>query len=115
MGGRADAAEPRVWQINALEWETAAAVDPVGEPWPLAAWLASLPEEGLMLRVLPVSLIAGGPCGGGHVLLAESWGDRLYFAVPPGAIPALIGHLPEAEFADLVRRTPALGEPGAAR
>ncbi len=108
MRERADAAGARVWQINALDWETVAAVDPVGEPLPVAEWLASLPEEGLTLKVLPVSLIAGGPCGGGHVLLAESWGDRIYFAVPPAAIPALAGHLPPDEYAELVRRTPAL-------
>lgn len=77
----------RVWPIDALHWETTAAVDPVGTPWSLDAWLASLPGAGLTRKILPVSLIADGPCGGGHVLLAESWGDRLYFAVPPNGAP----------------------------
>ncbi|MDP9371257.1 MAG: hypothetical protein M3Q65_02120 [Chloroflexota bacterium] len=110
MGATPEAAggAVRVWQIDGDAWETEAAVDPVGEALPLGEWLASLPEERLTLKVLPISRIAGGPCDGGHVLLAEAWADRLYFAVPPAAVPALAGHLPPAEYDELVRRTPAL-------
>lgn len=114
MGATPEAVEGavRVWQIDEEAWETEAAVDPVGEPLPLDEWLASLPEERLTLKVLPISRIAGGPCDGGHVLLAEAWADRLYFAVPPAALPALEGHLPADEYAELLRRTPALGGAG---
>ena len=108
MGGRADAAGLAVWQIDGLEWEGRAVVDPVGAALPLGAWLASLPAEGLTLRLLPISRIKGGVCDGGHVLLAQGDEGRVYFAVPAAAIPALAGHLPADEYAELVRRTPAL-------
>ncbi len=108
MRGRADAAGAPVWQIDGLDWEGQAVVDPVGEALPVGEWLASLPEEGLALRLLPVSRIKGGVCDGGHVLLAQGAGGRVYFAVPAAAIPALEGHLPADDYAELVRRTPAL-------
>lgn len=107
MGVTGEPGAVPVRQIDGLAWEGEAAVDPVGEAWAVAAWLALLREHRLALRVLPISRIAGGPYDGGHVLLAQN-GGRLYFAVPAAAIPALEGHLPAADYAELVRRTPAL-------
>ena len=105
-----------VWQIGGEAGEGLAVAEPVAGPWPVAEWLALVERAALRLRVLPVSLLAGsGVAVGGHVLLGEAYADRVYFALAPGAIPALVGHLPDEEFAELVRRTPALGDPGAAR
>ena len=109
MGARGEPRGDLVTQIDAMTWEGEAAVDPVGPRWPVSEWLELARQWGLTLRVLPISLIGGdGPYAGGHVLLAEAWADRLYFAVPPAALPALAGHLPADEYAELVRRTPAL-------
>lgn len=108
MGARDEPGPVPVRQIAAIAWEGEAAVDPVGDGWAVGDWLALLREHGLALAVLPISRIAGGPYDGGHVLAAEG-GGRLYFAVPPAAIPALVGHLPDEAFAELLRRTPALG------
>jgi hypothetical protein len=96
-----------VSQIDALTWEGEAAVDPVGPGWPVAEWLGLVRAWGVTLRVPPISTIGGdGPHAGGHVLLAEAWGDRLYFAVPAAAIPALGPLLSPDEYAEVLRRTP---------
>ena len=107
MGAAHEPGVGLVRQIAAIAWEGAGAVEPVGDGWPVADWLALLRAHDLTLGVLPISRITGGPYDGGHVLVAQD-GGRLYFAVPAAAIPALAGHLPADEYAELVRRTPAL-------
>lgn len=107
MGGAGEPGAVPVRQIEGIAWEGEAAVDPVGAGWAVGDWLALLRERDLTLALLPVSRIAGGPYDGGHVLAAEG-GGRLYFAVPAAVIPALEGHLPADDYAELVRRTPAL-------
>ena len=47
-------------------------------------------EWKLALCMPPISTTGGdGPHAGGHVVFAQAWGDRLYFAAPATAIPAL--------------------------
>ena len=100
-----EAGEPVVRLIDADAWE-GGALELVGRPVPVAEWLATLDAWGLRLHALPVSRIVDGPYDGGHVLLAQDRAERLYFAVPAAALPALAGHLPAAAYAALLRRTP---------
>ena len=102
-----EAGEPVVRLIDADAWE-GGAIELVGRPVPVAEWLATLDAWGMGLHALPVSRIVDGPYDGGHVLLAQDRAERLYFAVPAAALPALVGHLPAGEHAALLRRTPAL-------
>jgi len=106
-----DAREPVVQLIDADAWE-GGAIALVGRPVPVAEWLATLDAWGLRLHALPVSRIVDGPYDGGHVLLAQDRAERLYFAVPAAALPALAGHLPAEAHAALLRRTPLLHAAG---
>ena len=106
-----EAGAPVVRLIDADAWE-GGAIALVGRPVPVAEWLATLDEWGLRLHALPVSRIVDGPYDGGHVLLAQDRAERLYFAVPAAALPALAGHLPAEAHAALLRRTPALHAAG---
>jgi hypothetical protein len=106
MGARDEGRRDWVVQIDAMTWEGVAAVDPVGPGWPVEEWLALARAWGLALRMPPISVIGGdSPHAGGHVLLAEAWGDRLYFVIPTTAIPALGQYLLPDEYAELLRRT----------
>ena len=97
--------------IDEWAWE-GGEVDPTGDELTVAAWLDTVRAFGLALHALPASRIVGGRYDGGHVLVADDQGGRLYFAVPAAAIPALRDHLPAEEYADLVRRTPHLAAGG---
>ncbi len=79
----------------------------VGRPVPVWEWLTKLREWEMRLSLPPLSRITSGPYDGGHVLVAT--GDtRLPFAVPLAALPLLRAWLPTHEYAEVVRRTPAL-------
>ena len=107
-----EAGKPVVRLIDADAWE-GGVLELVGRPVPVAEWLATLDAWGLRLHALPVSRIVDGPYDGGYVLLAQDRAERLYFAVPAAALPALAGHLPAEEYAALLRRPPPLPAVGA--
>ncbi len=100
----ADPMQLIVQGIDEWAWE-GGEVDPTGDELTVEEWLGKVRAFGLALHALPASRIVGGRYDGGHVLVADDQGGRLYFAVPAAAIPALRDHLPAEEYADLVRRT----------
>jgi len=93
-----DGTEPEVYWIVPRAWEDALAVEVV-RGVPLRQWLAILREWGMEVVTLPYqSEIAGGPADGGHVVAVEADNGRHYFALPPAALPALRGLVPDADY-----------------
>ncbi len=91
--------EPTVWWIVPSAWEDELEVLPQHDPIPLRHWLAILHEWGMAVVTLPYqSAIAGGPADGGRVVAVEADNGRHYFALPPAALPALRGLLPDADY-----------------
>jgi len=70
---------------------------------PLRQWLTILREWGMAVVTLPYQRkIAGGPADGGRVVAVEADNGRHYFALPPAALPALRGLVPDAAYARLL-------------
>ena len=73
----------------------------IAERVPLAVdrWAAVLRREGYTAHWIPASAIEDGPYAGGIVVLATRPDDgRHYIAVPPEAIPALVGVLSPQDY-----------------
>ncbi len=97
-----DGTEPEVYWIVPRAWEDALAVEVV-RGVPLRQWLAILREWGMEVVTLPYqSAIAGGPADGGHVVAVEADNGRHYFALPPAALSALRGLVPDADYTRLL-------------
>jgi hypothetical protein len=104
---------PQIIQmLDGEAWERGEIVI-VGRSVTVTEWLSKLAEWEMRLVLPPLSRITGGPYDGGHVLMVVN-GERLYFAVPTAAIPALRPWLTDGDYRELIRRTPAPGN-GAAR
>jgi len=97
MEPTSDGTEPEVYWIVPRAWEDELAVEVV-RGVPLRQWLAILREWGMAVVTLPYqSRIAGGPADGGRVVAVEADNGRHYFALPPAALPALRGLVPDAD------------------
>jgi len=91
--------EPTVLWIVGSAWEDELEVLPQHDPIPLRHWLAILREWDMEIVTLPYqSGIAGGPADGGRVVAVEADNGRHYFALPPAALPALRGLIPDAAY-----------------
>ncbi len=97
-----DGTEPEVYWIVPRAWEDELAVEVV-RGVPLRQWLTILREWGMAVVTLPYqSRIAGGAADGGRVVAVEADNGRHYFALPPAALPALRGLVPDAAYARLL-------------
>jgi len=95
--------EPAVLWIVPTAWEDELTVLPQYDPIPLRQWLAILREWGMDVVTLPYqSGIVGGPADGGRVVAVEADNGRHFFALPPEALPALRGLIPDADYARLL-------------
>ncbi len=93
-----DGTEPEVYWIVPHAWEDELAVEMV-RGVPLRQWLAILREWGMAIVTLPYqSGIMGGPADGGRVVAVEADNGRHYFALPPEALPALRGLVPDDDY-----------------
>ena len=102
MEPTSDGTEPEVYWIVPRAWEDALVVEVV-RGVPLRQWLAILREWGMEVVTLPYqSAIAGGPADGGHVVAVEADNGRHYFALPPAALSALRGLVPDADYTRLL-------------
>ncbi len=91
--------EPMVLWIVPSAWEDELEVLPQHDPIPLRQWLAILREWGMEIVTLPYqSGIAGGPADGGRVVAVEADNGRHFFALPPAALPALRGLIPDDDY-----------------
>ncbi len=96
-------AEPTVLWIVPGAWEDELEVLPQHDPIPLRQWLAILREWGMDIVTLPYqNRIAGGPADGGRVVAVEADNGRHFFALPPAALPALQGLLPDEDYRRLL-------------
>ena len=112
MEPRADGAEPEVYWIVPRAWEDELAVEVV-RGVPLRQWLAILREWGMAVVVLPYQGgIVGGPADGGRVVAVEADNGRHYFALPPAALPALQGLVPDAAYRRLLADVEEGGDGG---
>jgi len=103
-------AEPEVYWIVPRAWEDALAVEVV-RGLPLRQWLAILREWDMEVVALPYQGgIAGGPAAGGRVVAVEADNGRHYFALPPAALPALQGLVPDAAYRRLLAGAEEGGE-----
>ena len=93
-----DGTEPEVYWIVPRAWEDELAVQVV-RGVPLRQWLAILREWDMDVVTLPYQDgIVGGPADGGRVVAVEADNGRHYFALPPEALPALRGLVPDAAY-----------------
>ncbi len=112
MEPREDGAEPEVYWIVPRAWEDELAVEVV-RGVPLRQWLAILREWGMAVVVLPYQGgIVGGPADGGRVVAVEADNGRHYFALPPAALPALQGLVPDAAYRRLLAGAEEGGDGG---
>ncbi len=112
MEPREDGAEPEVYWIVPRAWEDELAVEVV-RGVPLRQWLAILREWGMAVVVLPYQGgIVGGPADGGRVVAVEADNGRHYFALPPAALPALQGLVPDAAYRRLLADVEEGGDGG---
>lgn len=86
-------------------WEEERRILPQYAPIPFDVWIRIVRDEGLHIRRLAESKIAGGPCDQGHVIAVDSDDDTNLFALPPEAIPALSGLLSMSDHAILLRQS----------
>ena len=108
--------EQFVYWLDAWAWDKELTLVPLAAYHDsVEHWLELIHAMHWKVMLLPYDArIAGGPCAGGHVVAVETGGGRQYAALPPGAIPALRGEIPEADYRALRRATPALaGDPTA--
>ena len=108
--------EHLVYWLDPWAWDKELRLVPLhAHPDPVGLWLGLLHAQGWRVMLLPYDArIAGGPCAGGHVVAVETGEGRQYAALPPEAIAALRGEIPEADYRALRRATPALaGDPAA--
>jgi len=96
-----------VRMLDGEAWEQGEIVI-TGRSVTVTEWLSKLAEWGMRLSLPPLSRITGGPYDGGQVLMAVN-GERLYFAVPAVAVPALRPWLTDGDYRELIRRTRAPG------
>jgi hypothetical protein len=104
-------ADITVAMIHPPTWENDGEVFPITDPIPVDEWLEKVSRLGWELETMPDdSLIAGGPYGGGHVILVhnEEEYNTFLFAIPPVTIPLLRGLLTEDQYRALLSRTPRL-------
>ena len=107
-----DGTEPEVYWIVPRAWEDELAVEVV-RGVPLRQWLAILREWDMEIVTLPYqSRIAGGPADGGRVVAVEADNGRHYFALPPAALPALQGLVPDAAYRRLLADVAEGGDGG---
>jgi len=100
-----------VSMIHIPTWENEQKVVEITQPIPIEEWLQKSAGSGCQVEVLPYdSLIAGGRYDGGHVVMVHDHEEEntYMFALPPEAIPLLLGLLPDEQYAKLVDRTPTL-------
>jgi len=103
-------AELEVYWIVPRAWEDELAVEVV-RGVPLRQWLAILREWGMAVVALPYQGgIVGGPAAGGRVVAVEADNGRHYFALPPAALPALRGLVPDAAYRRLLADADANAE-----
>ncbi len=103
--------EITVSMIHIPTWENELRVVEITQPIPMEEWLQKSAHPGNQVEVPPYgSLIAGGRYDGGHVIIVhDAEEENTYmFAVPPEAIPLLLGLLPGDQYHKLVACTPAL-------
>lgn len=86
-------------------WEEERRILPQYAPIPFDVWLRVVHAEGLHVRRLDDSKIAGGPCDQGHVIAIDAEYDTNLFALPPEALPALNGLLSPADYSELLRQS----------
>ena len=107
-----DGTEPEVYWIVPRAWEDELAVEVV-RGVPLRQWLAILREWDMEIVTLPdQSRLAGGPADGGRVVAVEADNGRHYFALPPAALPALQGLVPDAAYRRLLADVAEGGDGG---
>ncbi len=110
MEPRENGAEPEVYWIVPRAWEDELAVEVV-RGVPLRQWLAILREWGMAVVALPYQGgIVGGPADGGRVVAVDADNGRHYFALPPAALPALRGLVPDAAYRRLLAGAEEGGE-----
>ncbi len=100
-----------VSMIHIPTWENEQKVVEITQPIPIEEWLQKSAGPGCQVEALPYdSLIAGGRYDGGHVVMVhDNEEENTYmFALPPEAIPLLLGLLLDGQYRTLVARTPAL-------
>ncbi len=100
-----------VSMIHIPTWENEQKVVEITQPIPIEEWLQKSAGSGCQVEVLPYdSLIAGGRYDGGHVVMVHDADEEntYMFALPPEAIPLLLGLLLDGQYRTLVARTPAL-------
>jgi len=111
---RENGAEPEVYWIVPRAWEDELAVEVV-RGVPLRQWLAILREWDMEVMTLPYHAgIVGGPAAGGRVIAVEATNGRHYFALPPAALPALQGLVPDAAYRRLLADVEEGGDGGEA-
>jgi len=64
----------------------------------VAAWRQIVDDGGMTVEVEPESRIAGGPADEGHVVRVDGEDGLHYFVLPPAALPALRGLVPDADY-----------------
>jgi len=95
--------EPMVLWIVPSAWEDELEVLPQHDPIPLRQWLAILREWGMDVVTLPYqSRIVAGPADDGRVVAVEADNGRHFFALPPAALPALRGLIPDDDYRRLL-------------
>ncbi len=96
-----DASELTVHEIYDKAWRVGH-VDPLGDkPTSLAHFLDIVREMGVRLRAEPNGELESGPYAGGRVIAADTNDGRLYFMIPPEAIPLLREYMPEEDYREL--------------
>ncbi len=111
MAETATGTESTVSMIHIPTWENDLEVYEITDPIPVGDWLDVITRPGRELETLPYdSLITGGRYDGGHVVIVHDADEQntYMFALPPEAIPLLLGLLLDGQYRTLVARTPAL-------
>lgn len=97
-----DTSELTVHEIYDKAWRVGH-VDPLGDkPTPLDRFLGVVREMGVRLRAEPNGALESGPYAGGQVIAADTNDGRLYFMIPPEAIPLLRDYLTEEDYRELM-------------
>jgi len=107
-------AEGCVLLVLPSSFEEGLGLIPQRPPIAVDQWAAILRREGYTAHWIPASAIEDGPYAGGIVVMATRPDDgRHYIAVPPEAIPALVGVLSPQDYRRVQEDLRALREGGA--
>jgi len=113
-GQESPRAEGCVLLVLPSSFEEGLGLLPQRPPLAVDQWAAILRREGYTAHWIPASAIEDGPYAGGIVVMATRPDDgRHYIAVPPEAIPALVGVLSPQDYRRVQEDLRALREGGA--